>query len=166
MLRLQKIQRGFSLLEVVIALFVLSVGMLGSTAMVLRGQNEARETNYESIASMLAQTMADRMRANIQGVNSGAYDGLNSGIANPGCIATGCNSNEIAAYDSFEWGRELAQWLPDGVGTVRVVGPGAQPDSVFNINVTWTAVQSDDHSGSDTAGGTEITKTYTMMLQP
>ena len=100
MLNLKKLHRGFTLLEIVIALFVLSVGMLGSTAMVLRGQHEARETNFESIAAMLAQTMADRMRANIQGVNSGAYDKLDSGVANPGCITTGCDSDSIAAYDS------------------------------------------------------------------
>jgi type IV pilus assembly protein PilV len=118
MMKLNK-NRGFSLLEVMIALFVLSVGMLGSTAMMLRGQTEATKTNYSSTATQLASTMAEMMRSNITGVNAGAYNSLDSSVADPACISSGCSAAEIAAYDGYIWGWMLNEYLPDGSGDVR-----------------------------------------------
>ena len=156
MMKLKR-NRGFTLLEVMIALFVLSVGMLGSTAMMLRGQTEATKTNYSSTATQLASTMAEMMRSNITGVDAGAYNALNSTVADPGCISTGCSAANIAAYDGYLWGWMLNQYLPDGSGNVR----GAGADSVFTITIQWTETQ---RTGSDT--GIAVTQNYTMVLQP
>lgn len=154
---LKRKNHGFTLLEVMIALFVLSVGMLGSTAMILRGQAEATKTNYDAIASELSSTMTEMMRSNIAGVEAGSYDALDSGAVDPGCAATGCDSANIALYDSYIWGWMLDEYLPGATGTVRGLGK----DSIFLITVSWTEAQ---RTGTDT--GTEITKTHTMMFQP
>lgn len=156
MMKLKK-NRGFTLLEVMIALFVLSVGMLGSTAMMLRGQTEATKINYSSTATQLASTMAEMMRSNITGVEAGAYNGLDSTVADPGCISTGCSAANIAAYDGYIWGWMLNEYLPDGSGNVR----GAGADSVFTITIEWTETQ---RTGNDT--GVEVTQNYTMKFQP
>lgn len=156
MMKLKR-NRGFTLLEVMIALFVLSVGMLGSTAMMLRGQTEATKINYSSTATQLASTMAEMMRSNITGVEAGAYNGLDSTVADPGCISTGCSAANIATYDGYIWGWMLSQYLPDGSGNVR----GAGADSVFTITIQWTETQ---RTGNDT--GVEVTKNYAMKFQP
>ncbi len=156
MMRLKR-NRGFTLLEVMIALFVLSVGMLGSTAMMLRGQTEATKTNYSSTATQLASTMAEMMRSNITGVSTGAYNALDSSVADPGCIATGCTPENIAAFDGFIWGWMLNEYLPDGRGDVS--GDGA--DSVFTITIEWTETQ---RTGNNT--GVEVTQNYIMKFQP
>jgi type IV pilus assembly protein PilV len=156
MMKLKRSQ-GFTLLEVMIALFVLSVGMLGSTAMMLRGQTEATKINYSSTATQMASAMAEMMRSNITGVDAGAYNALDSSVADPGCIASGCTAENIAAYDGYLWGWMLNQYLPNGRGDVS--GNGA--DSVFTISIEWTETQ---RTGNDT--GIEVTQNYTMKFQP
>ena len=155
--------RGFTLIEVMIALFVLSVGMLGSTAMMLRGQREAVKVNHDGAAMQAATNMAERMRANITGVGQNAYDALTSGQPDPGCISTSCNAVNLAVYDSYLWGQELNE-LPNGVGTVDLVSipdPSRTNDRLFRITVSWTEVQ---RTGTNT--GAEVTKNYVMMFQP
>lgn len=154
---LKRKNHGFTLLEVMIALFVLSVGMLGSTAMILRGQTEATKTNAEAIAVQMSSSMAEMMRSNITGVEAGDYDALNSGAADPGCILTGCTAAQIATYDSSTWGWMLAEYLPNGAGTVSGLGK----DSIFTITVNWTETQ---RTGTDT--GVEVTKSHIMKFQP
>ncbi len=154
---MNKKNRGFTLLEVMIALFVLSVGMLGSSAMMLRGQTEAVKTNYDAIAAQMAQSVAEMMRANITGVEGGSYDSLTSHAPNPGCITTGCDANNMALYDSYIWGWMLDEYLPDGAGTIS----GAGADSVFTITVSWTETQ---RTSTDT--GTAVTKNHVMIFQP
>ena len=151
-------QSGFTLIEIMIALFVLSVGVLGTTALLLRGQFEARQDNYASTAAMLAQGMADRMRANIQGVYANDYDALNSHMSSPGCIASGCGSTTLVAQnDSFEWGQEMDQLLPNATGNVR----GNGQNSVMRITVSWTETQK-----KLTGGDTVATRNYVMVFQP
>jgi len=154
---LNRKNHGFTLLEVMIALFVLSVGMLGSTAMILRGQTEATKTNAEAIAMQLSASMAEMMRSNITGVKAGNYNALNSGAVDPGCASTGCTAAEIATYDSAMWGWMLGEYLPNGNGTIS----GTGEDSIFTITVNWTETQ---RTGTDT--GVEIIKSHIMKFQP
>ena len=155
--------RGFTLIEVMIALFVLSVGMLGSTAMMLRGQREAVKVNHDGTAMQLASNMAERIRSNVSGVSQNAYDALVAGQPNPGCISTGCSALNRATYDSYLWGQELGE-LPNGTGSVDLVSipnPSRTNDRLFQITVSWTEVQ---RTGTNT--GAEVTKNYVMMFQP
>ncbi len=157
LMNIRKVQ-GFTLLEIMIALFVLSVGMLGASALVIRGQTEAVKVNYDAVASQMAVSVAEMMRSNIDGVVAGEYDNLDSHAADPGCIATGCDAAGLAAYDSAIWGWMLDEYLPSGaVGTVR--GGGA--DSVFTITVSWQEAQ---RTGKDT--GALVTRNYVMVFQP
>ena len=155
-MKYRKVQ-GFTLVEVMIALFVLSVGLLGSTAMIHNGRAIAKNTNYDSMASQMASSVAEMMRSNITGVAEGSYNALNSHVANPGCIVTGCTADNMAKYDSYIWGWMLDQYLPGATGTIR----GTGLDSVFTITISWTEVR---REAANT--GSEITQTYTMMFQP
>ena len=153
---------GFSLLEVMIALFVMSVGMLGSTAMMLRGQQQAVVTNNDGIAVELARSMAERMRANIQGVEDGHYDALVSGGTNPGCISGRCSSMDLALYNAWLWQWEMDNLLPNRNASGRVTRDGVvSQDSVYTITVSWTETQK---TGTDT--GAEVVKNYVMKVQP
>ncbi len=153
----RKNQKGFSLIEVMIALFVLSVGMLGSSAMVLQAKQVALRTNYDATAAQLAQSMAEMMRSNVSGINGGNYNNLSSHAASPGCITTGCNAADRVAYDSFIWGWMMDEYLPGSSGTVS----GNGLDSVFTITVTWNQTE---RTGKDT--GAIVTRNYTMIFQP
>lgn len=82
----------------------------------------------------MAYDMLDRMRANMQGVETGNYnDLLANAPSDPNCINTGCSVQQIAEYDAFAWSEKLAELLPTGKG--KVIGNG--PGSVFTITVMW-----------------------------
>ncbi|MCW8933160.1 MAG: type IV pilus modification protein PilV [Gammaproteobacteria bacterium] len=170
MLAYQKIgsknkQQGFTLMEVMIAAFVLSVGMLGSTAMMLRGMQEADRTNYEAVAAQTAMNMAERMRGNITGVLAGDYDGGTSTTAAVDCSSTLCNSAGVADYHLYIWGTELTDLLPSNsapTGSVDVLVAGTDTtDPTYTLTVNWTSNQ---RTGTDT--GSVQTQTYEMIFQP
>ncbi len=127
-------QTGISMVEVLVAIVVLSFGLLGLAGLQadgLRGNNDAY---MRSQATLMAYDMLDRMRANLQGVENGFYDDLFSTTpADPACISSGCTIQEMSEHDAFEWNQKLAQLLPGGQGKVSGSGSG----SIFTITVMW-----------------------------
>jgi len=162
-MRMKK-SRGFTLLEVMIASFVLSVGMLGSTAMMLRGLQQADNTNYEGVAAQTAMNMAERMRGNIQGQgkDGSVYDNLVADRNATANCAVLCNSAEVALYHAYIWGLELDDLMPNAnaTGAVVALNPGVD-DSVYQITVEW-----DSDKRVDTTSRTNTRNTYVMIFQP
>jgi len=169
-----KKQGGFTLMEVMIASFVLAVGMLGSTAMMLRGHQEAKDTNYEAVAVQLAQNMAERMRSNIRGVekSGGAYNALVTASATPISCTTKCDPKDLAAYHTYVWSQEIGSLLPastNPVGRVTLISPTpVTKDSVFSITINWNrsirrnTIDADRlNTYDDSASGK-----YEMIFQP
>ena len=79
----------------------------------------------------MAYDMANRMRANLEGVSDNEYNNISGIPDDPGCITTGCSAEQLADYDAREWNTALAELLPSGAGTV--VGNS----STFVITVRW-----------------------------
>src|SRR4030067_2895045 len=99
-------QGGFSLLEVLIALLVLAVGLLGLAAL----QNMGLRLNHQSYertqATILIYDMIDRMRANPAGVVANNYALSMTSTpptATQDCEVTICTSAAMAAYDMNRW---------------------------------------------------------------
>ncbi len=70
---IKKYQSGFSLLEVLISLFVISVGLLGLGSLQVTSLKGAANAHSRTTATMYAMDIADRMRANPLGVKGGFY---------------------------------------------------------------------------------------------
>jgi type IV pilus assembly protein PilV len=141
-------QSGFTMLEVLVAIVVLAFGLLGLAGLQADGLRNNTSAYLRSQATLLAYDMLDRMRANMQGVESGDYDNLlNTTPTNPNCISTGCSVSQIAQHDAFEWSQHLSTTLPSGQG--RVIGNGS--GAIFSITVMWddrrTGVTGTDCSG-------------------
>ena len=127
---------GFSLLEAMVALVVLSVGMLGIAALHGQSLTAGRTAQLRTHAVNLAGDMADRIRINRLG--AAAYEGP---AANNECDPqTGggvdCTPAEMAAHDLFVWHAQLARLLPNGAGSVDYDGAAEPP--TYTIDVTWT----------------------------
>jgi type IV pilus assembly protein PilV len=129
---------GFALVEVLVAVVVLSVGLLGLAGLQVTGQRNNHSAYLRSQAVFLAYDMVDRMRANMKGVTAGNYNNISGIPLNPGCITSGCSPAQMAQYDAYQWNTQMAQQLPSGQGTVTVAG------SLYTITVKWD----DEHSGS------------------
>lgn len=128
-------QAGFSLIEALVSLIVISVGMIGIAAMYGQGLGASRTALYRTQAVNLASDMADRIRANRTATTS--YEGVGAnGNCDPGGN-TNCTVQAMARHDLWLWRTQVQNQLPGGVGTVTV---DTTTPPVYNISVTWTEV--------------------------
>lgn len=127
---------GFSLIEAMVSLVVLSVGMIGIAALYGQGLSATRTAQLRTQAVNLAADMADRIRVNRLG--GAAYAGA---AADNGCDPGGgvaCTPAEMAAHDLFVWGRQAAQLLPNGT-TAVAYDAGTVPPT-YTLRITWDEV--------------------------
>lgn len=124
---------GFSLVEVLIALIIMSVGMLGIAGLYVHSMQAGRTSLFRHHAVMLAGDVADRIRANPRG--GVAYMGAG---ANNNCVAGGinCSAAEMAANDVALWLDQADATLPEGV--INVVYDNAAVPSTYEVTVTWS----------------------------
>ncbi|MEZ5562046.1 MAG: type IV pilus modification protein PilV [Gammaproteobacteria bacterium] len=143
--------RGFTLIEVLVALVVMSVGMLGIAALYLEGLRAGRTAIYRTTAVNLAADMADRIRANQRAGN--AYAGNGPG-ADQSCVNgdEDCTPAELASDDWFSWSSQIDAQLPEGASAEILASAGPAP--VYTITLRWPEI-----------GQTEAAS-YSLSLQP
>jgi len=129
-----KPSRGFTLLEILIALLILSVGLLGLAGLQVNGLRSNQDSYYLSQAMAQAYDMADRIRANRTG--AGSYNGI-SGIpsSDPDCTSKSCSSADMETHDLFQWNTANKNLLPNGQGRVAVAG------NSLIITVMWNQLR-------------------------
>ncbi|MCP5152292.1 MAG: type IV pilus modification protein PilV [Ectothiorhodospiraceae bacterium] len=125
-------ERGFSLMEVLIALLVLGIGLLGLAALQAQGLRFSTESYSRSQATVLAYDIIDRIRANR--ANAAAYAAANiTGAGADAVDPTTCNDADAAKPVSVT--NDLACWLRvmQGDATVDPPLPGLLPGAVPTI---------------------------------
>ena len=105
----RKQESGFTLLEVLVALVILAVGLLGLAGMQMSGLKNTNDSKYRTTAATLARDLADRMHANPKGMYvDNAYADVDGATID--CSATPvncenghqCSTAQIANYDVFK----------------------------------------------------------------
>jgi len=132
--RIIALQQGFSLVEVLIALVVLSIGLLGLAALQTVSLKVGHDSYQRTQATMLAYDVIDRMRANPVALTAGRYDNVLANT-NPGstdCVLSTCSTNELADFDIRTWHTILAAKLSQGQGTISASG------TTRTITVSWS----------------------------
>lgn len=128
----QRKQRGFSLLEVLIATVVLSIGLLGLASLQTASLKNNNGALQRSQATIMAYDILDAMRANQKKVEIGDYDiGYGQTSNNSGVVGTDINT----------WKQELKQ-LPQGDGQIRTNGLDA------TITIRWLNINKNNQSSS------------------
>ncbi len=157
-------QNGFSLLEVLVTILVLSFGLLGMAALITTGMRSNNVAQYRSIATQQTHDIADRMRANLAGVRAGNYDDLTA-IIPPGssdCIAMNCTATQIAIYDHALWNTANAAQLPNGLGVVAGNLAGG-----FQITMMWAEKEMGGVTDPACPGGTAAnTRCFVTRFSP
>ena len=135
-----KNEQAFTLVEVMVAMVIFSVGLLGLAGLQSLGMQNNQTAYFRTMAIQQAYNMTDRMRNNIAGVNAGAYSALNTAIPPVGtnCVTSACSPAELANFDHFEWNTNNDAQLPQGRGSVTVDG------EQFVICVMWNELKVPD----------------------
>ena len=153
----RKASTGFSLLEVLIALVILSVGLLGIAALISTALKSNGSAYMRTQATALAYNIIDRMRANLPAANNLAYKVSMPASAATGnipatCTVANCTSAQLAIYDIGQWEYDLGTQLPQGRGAVAAATAGG----IVSVKVTvlWNDSRAHDSlqkSGAPTA---------------
>ena len=130
---------GFTLIEVLVALVVISVGMLGVAVLFADGIRINRTSLYRTTAVALATDMSERIRSN----QSAVYEGTGPG-EDGNCSAIPCTPDQIANDDWWRWRQSLDAYLPTGYLAEIVKTPAGPGDrlSRFDINLSWPEIGS------------------------
>ena len=128
---------GFSLVEAMVSLIVISVGMIGIAALYGQGLSAGRTALSRTVAVNLAATMAENVRVNRLGQAAYAGAGADNNCDPDAGGGVDCTPAQMAAHDLFLWNADVAAQLPNGVGTVAFAG-GTPP--TYTITVTWEEV--------------------------
>ncbi len=123
---------GFTLVEVLIALIILSVGMLGIAGLYVHSMQAGRTSLFRHHAVTLAGDVADRIRANPRAAIAYSLAGTNNNCVNGG---VDCSPAQMAANDIFLWDQQADDSLPNGTVTV-VFDNGVLPPT-YEITVAW-----------------------------
>jgi len=120
-------QNGFNLIEVMVALVIFSLGLLGLSGLQQVGLTQNNIAMQRTIAMAQAYDLFDRMRNN----KSADYTSA-AAASTPNCITSACGSaGDIANYDIYEWNLALSNALPNGKGFITG-GPTG-----YTVSVGW-----------------------------
>jgi type IV pilus assembly protein PilV len=139
-------QQGVTLVEAMIALLVISVGLLGIASLQITAMSQNTSSLNHSQAVWYAYNMSDRVRANIEVIDN--YDGVDTSLGYAqNCMASSCDNAQMLAADATDWATMVSN-LPGGLGIITSNADG------LLITVMWD----DDGTGAaGTACGTDTT---------
>jgi type IV pilus assembly protein PilV len=153
-------QKGSSLVEVMVALFVLAIGLLGVLAMQSKSMQYNQSAHVYSQAVYLANDMAERIRSNIN--NTISYIGsIPAAAPTTNCSAIACNAADLAAWDKYVWNENVKKALPSGKGEI-VSSTGVTP-AHLKVTVSFDDSRSEGKLPGD--AGYAGAKAYSLVVE-
>lgn len=169
--------KGFSLLEILITIMILSIGLMGVVSLQLQGAESTNGAYFRSQATLIADELAERMHVNHLAVDNNSYFGIAVTHSDDYCtanrpviyceneqssVAQSCNTTEMASFDIFRAACDIGERLP--TGALMVACENKDPldasrcieGSSYNITVSWSEV--DD--------GKSVSSDVTIKVQP
>lgn len=143
-------QGGFTLVEVLVALALLGVGLLGFASLSVRSLQSSRVALQHTVAAALLDDLAERIRANRIAVMAYALaDGVVLDAPAVGCTSPGdCSATELAALDLYLWQQSALAALPEARTSIAVT-TFAGGGSMCAVTLQWR--DSGDHAAASAA---------------
>jgi len=157
MLRQLKSQKGMSLIEAMVALVVISVGLLGIAALQIVALQQNSSSQWHSQAVWFSYEMSDRIKANNLVFN--AYKDVDtSGSYSQDCQAASCTANQMITADAQDW-KQRVETLPGGRGLIE-----SSANNELVIKVMWDD-EGTGATGTDCSANKQTDLTcYTVTL--
>jgi len=137
---------GFSLVEVMVSMFIVALGILALAGLLQAATRYGKMSELRSTATLLANDIADRIRANAAGAALGAagYDTAGHGFPSavvaprPACTRVApCGPAELAQADLAVWTARLRATLPKGSAALKYHAGTAPAPSAVDVWVGW-----------------------------
>jgi type IV pilus assembly protein PilV len=166
---------GFSLVEAMVSLFVIMFGVLGLAGLQMLAINNTETARYQSLATMLASSMAASMQANAAywgtppptiTVNGTTVSGGPPSFTGT-CVGNVCTAPQMAYYDLTNWGSAMANGLPSGQGNIQC--SQSSTPAVCTLTLSWSEKNLALHNTSTgatgmLASGTASTHSYQTLV--
>jgi len=158
-------QSGYSLFEVLIAIVVTSIGLLGLAGIQATGLNNNLRAYQRSQATVLAYDIADRMRANTAAIDNYLSSNMTldqavAAGAVAGCTTPdGCTPAELAQTDLVDWRAAMTAAIPGSIGEITVLG------NTYTITLNWDDNR-DGFVNSDPDDEIEDDPSFQVSFQP
>jgi type IV pilus assembly protein PilV len=162
--------RGVSLIEVLMAVLVFSLGLIGLAGLLVVSTKSNQQAFVRTQVTFLASSMADRMRANPYGLWAGSYNVTFPVTGDmPACDATAaCGPADVALRDQLIWYSQLQAFLP-GLGPTSIScstsGAGYDPTSVIGMRPPYGGVCTMKVAWGERGYGATDDKTDSSQLQ-
>jgi len=165
--------RGFTLIEILIALVVLAFGMLAMARVIGRSAQSELEAYQRSVAMTLTADMADRITNNPRNAARYVSDYSPNGPAED-CAALP-DATDVVAHDQCEWGNRL-RGVDTFVGAKGIGAPIAARGCVINtapnvyvVTVAWQGVMptagAESRCGADAMGDEKLRRAFSTVFQ-
>lgn len=132
-------QRGISMVESLVALVVLSVGMLGIAGLYISSLKAGRSALVRTQAVALATDISDRIRANRRGLaayGTAQYTGTRPALKD--CLGKDCTPANLAEDDLSRWKGMMKDLMPGGTqGTVVFTDNATPAPDTYTVTVAW-----------------------------
>jgi type IV pilus assembly protein PilV len=125
---------GFTLLEVLVAMVVLSIGLLGLSGLQTSSLRNNHSAFLRSQATLVSNDIIDRMRANRDSATNGDYDIAYTATPTASTCSSGCSASDVANLDLGEW-RSHVERLPGGESSIDVTS------DIATVRVCWGDVR-------------------------
>jgi type IV pilus assembly protein PilV len=173
-MQLKSRQRGFSLIEVLMAALIFSVGLIGLAGLMAMAMRSNHAAYQRTQVTFLAEGMADRMRANAVGVWRGSYNGKDYPVpGSTNCERAACTPLDLAMHDRQVWSSQLTAFLPDPAATINCTTATSYIPTAEHLNrrpsygghcammISWSERNAGDTIHRDTAR-----QTFAWEFQP
>ena len=146
-------QKGFSLVEVLVALLMLSIGLLGLAALQTTSLKYNTDSYFRTQATYFVYDIVDRMRANSASVvDGGTYDVPDTSSATSiistyqscksstcACDATAvCDTTQLAMHDLGKWYERMGQVLPGASNNNNLATIVIDSTKKITVTINWT----------------------------
>lgn len=139
-----RLERGATMLEVLITMVVLAIGLLGLAGLQITSIQSNHGSYYRSQATVLAYDITDRMRSNRTAALAGEY-----AVNFPASATDRAVTGVLAQQDTAQWLNELGATLPGGTGRIST------NDKLVTIEVRWNGSRGEIKDVSDSSAHME-----------
>lgn len=153
MLVISRPQRGFALIESLIAMVVMALGILGVVGVLMRTLTDTQAGVRRAQAIQLIEDLGERLQNSPDAIgNLSTYTSAPTSAAD--CSSAACSPADLAKADIKQWRSMVANTLPDGSATVFIPKGGSRQ---LGVMISWAENRfSTTGSGPTTAEKTAL----------